>query len=433
VETKEKVRIFAGCPVGYLIAIRMIMSTLVKFMTDNHLAFNTVAGANAHDYDWTLVGSYLAAYSTTRLIAGDYSDYDKKILAMLMVRAVAITCNMLRAAGYTEDLIDQAKNLMLESCYPIYEWNGDFIYVLGSNPSGQPLTVWLNNLVNLLYQRYVFYTFYASTFKFDDCVRILVMGDDNIMSVKEGFEKYNHTSIQEVLGDLGIPYTMADKRDGSVPYITLEESSLLKRGIIWSDELEVYLCPIEEKSIFRCLSSHMLAKGVNSETIREHCLAMVDTAMAEWFYFGKEVYDDRRAKVEILIRRCGLVEHLEKLLTYDQQVIGFKTRVLKSRCLFGVEPQMSWVKDFVPLDDYVFPIDMEPSAQLVPYKESLIQDRYMHRDVLIERVNRYRELFKSDLISEEQAKRILLDDPEGHLLSWHLFGSCVKAGCKICC
>lgn len=379
--TKEKVRVFAGCPVAYLICVRMMTCMLVKFMTDNHLAFNTVAGANAHDYDWTLIGQYLAEYSVTNCIAGDYSDYDKKILAMLMVKAVELTCDMLRLAGYTEEMILVCKNLMLESCYPIYEWNGDFINMCGSNPSGQPLTVWLNNLVNLLYQRYVFYSFYGKEHRFDECVRILVLGDDNIMSVKPGFEKYNHTSIQKVLGDLGMKYTMADKKTESVPYIPLEETSLLKRRFVWSSELECYLAPIEEKSIFRCLSSHMLANGSNSEAVVEHCGSMVENALAEWFYFGRQVYEDRVDKILRLLARTNMLEFSPKVLTYDDQVMAFKSRVLESRCLFGIDPKMSWVKDFVFVEPEIA-MAMNPSGGYCGYK---LVPEYGFREVFVGR------------------------------------------------
>lgn len=344
VTSKTKVRIFAGCPVAYLIAMRMNLATLVKFMTDNHLLFYTVAGANAHDYDWTLIGEYLAEYSIDRLIAGDYSDYDKKILASLMVMAVQLTAYLLTLAGYTEEQVRITINLMLESCYPIYEWNGDFIQVNGSNPSGQPLTVWLNNLVNLLYQRYVFYSFYGSNFIFSQCVRILVMGDDNVMSVKEGFEKYNHTSIQSVLGSLGLKYTMADKESESRPYIGLDEASLLKRKFVWSEEFEAYLCPLEEKSIFRCLYAHMLSCGENSEELRTHCMMMCDTALVEWFYHGKLVYLDRLEKVKQLLVLTGMIEHVPRLLSWNDQCVRFVHRLNDSRCRAGMQPKLCWSK-----------------------------------------------------------------------------------------
>lgn len=354
VVTKEKVRIFAGCPVAYLIAVRMYTSTLVKFMTDNHLLFDTVAGANAHDYDWTLIGKFMVEYSVNRMIGGDYVNYDKKLLAYFMMAAVELTLDMLKLAGYTPLQLLIVKNLLIESCYAIYEWNGDFISVNGTNPSGQPLTVWLNNLCNLLYQRYVFYTFYDQSFKFDDCVRILVMGDDNLMSVKEGFEDYNHTNIQKVLGSRGLDYTMADKSPISKPYITIEEATLLKRQFVWSDEFECYLCPIEEKSIFRCLYSHMLENGEKSETLRDHCMHMCDTALAEWFYFGSGVYEDRLGKIKLLLERTNMSEHKVRLLSYEDQCASFKGRILKSRCLFGKELQFKWLDSFVPIvESYV--------------------------------------------------------------------------------
>lgn len=362
--TKEKVRIFAGCPVAYLVAMRMMTSMLVKFMTDNHLLFCTVAGANAHDYDWTLVGAYLAAYSTTRIIGGDYANYDKKVLAYFMVRAVYITGEMLRLAGYTDEQVRIATNLMLESCYPVYEWNGDFIHIYGSNPSGQPLTVWLNNIVNLLYQRYCFYKKYSPKHKYDDCVRILVMGDDNIMAVKEGYDEYNHTSIQEILAQHGMEYTMADKSPISKPYISLSEATLLKRSFVYDDELEVYLCPLDEKSIFRCLYSHMLGCGPKSEAMKDHCVSMVDTALAEWFYYGREVYEDRFAKCVDMLNQVCYSFHVPHLVTYEQQLIRFKVRVLESRCLFRVQPPMKWAREFVPPSDQ-FVQEFLPSGGLL--------------------------------------------------------------------
>jgi len=341
--TKEEVRVFAGCSVSYLVAVRMYTSMLVKFMTDNHLLFNTVAGANCHDYDWTLIGNYMAEYSTKNVIAGDYKKFDKKVLAELMCLACELTLCMLELAGYSEENLRIAKNLIFESCFPIYEWNGDFISMCGSNPSGQPLTVWINNLVNLLYQRYVFYTFYPSSVKFDDCVRILVLGDDNIMSVKDGYEKYNHTAIQDVLAKLGMAYTMADKSAGSVPYIPLEQASLLKRSIIWNEDYQTYMCPIEEKSIYRCLSCHMLKCGKESETLKLHCKMMVQTALTEWFYHGKEIYEDRFEKCMTMLQKAGLgMFTRDQFSTFEEQEIAFKRRVMESQCLKSIEIKFPW-------------------------------------------------------------------------------------------
>lgn len=363
VTTKEKVRIFAGCPVAYLIAVRMYTCTLVKFMTDNHLLFDTVAGANAHDYDWTLIGQFMVAFSVNRLIGGDYVNYDKKLLAHFMMAAVELTLDMLRLAGYTPLQLLIAKNLLVEACYAIYEWNGDFILVNGTNPSGQPLTVWLNNLCNLLYMRYVFYTFYEKSFKFDRCVSILVMGDDNLLSVKPDFDKFNHTSIQKVLGSRGLDYTMADKSPISKPYITIDEATLLKRRFVWSEEFECYLCPIEEKSIYRCLYSHMLENGDKSETLRDHCMHMCDTALAEWFYFGAEIYEDRLDKIKLLLDKTDMSEHKVRLLSYEDQCFAFKSRILKSRCLFGKELKFSWLDSFEPKIDV--PVEFLSSGEVM--------------------------------------------------------------------
>lgn len=372
--TKEKVRIFAGCPVAYLIAVRKMTFTLVKFMTDNHLLFNTVAGANCHGYDWTAIGLFLSAFSLDQFIAGDYSEYDKKMLADIMCRACEITLDMLRVAGYTPEQIDMTRNLILESCYPIYEWNGDFIRICGSNPSGQPLTIWMNNIGNKLYQRYVFYTYYDKCLKFAECVRTLVMGDDNIMAVKPGYELFNHTSMVEVLGHHGLVYTMADKTSTSVPFIGLEEASLLKRQFIWSEEFQVYLCPIEEKSIFRSLHSHMLMCGPGSVTMEEHCVMMVTNALTEWFYFGMDVYEDRLDKCNALLFIVGY--HNYRLPTWGDQVQAFKKRIVESRCLQGVETNFSWSYEEKP--DALEVELLYPCKDVQAFDSGDAQEHYVH-------------------------------------------------------
>jgi len=163
------------------------------------------------------------------------------------------------------------------------------------------------------------------------------------MSVKDGYEKYNHTAIQDVLAKLGMAYTMADKSAGSVPYIPLEQASLLKRSIIWNEDYQTYMCPIEEKSIYRCLSCHMLKCGKESETLKLHCKMMVQTALTEWFYHGKEIYEDRFEKCMTMLQKAGLgMFTRDQFSTFEEQEIAFKRRVMESQCLKSIEIKFPW-------------------------------------------------------------------------------------------
>ena len=103
----------------------------------------------------------------------------------------------------------------------------------GTNPSGHPLTVIINCIVNSLYMRYAYSKLNPDgemCSDFQNKVHLLTYGDDNILNVCPTIPWFNHTSIQAAIAKIGVEYTMADKEAESLPYIHINECSFLKRS-----------------------------------------------------------------------------------------------------------------------------------------------------------------------------------------------------------
>jgi hypothetical protein len=135
------------------------------------------------------------------------------------------------------------------------DFNGDFVQFFGSNPSGHPLTVIVNGLVNSLYFRYVYYMLNPAheVKSFKSKVHLLTYGDDNVFGVCISAPWFNHTSIAAALLESGITYTMADKEAESVPYLHIRDVTFLKRSWRFDSDVGAYLAPIDHESLERSL------------------------------------------------------------------------------------------------------------------------------------------------------------------------------------
>jgi hypothetical protein len=173
--------------------------------------------------------------------------------------------------------------------FPLVDFNGDLIEFYGSNPSGHPLTVIINGLANSLYMRYCYAHLHPDKHcrDFKENVDLMTYGDDNIMGVSDKAPWFNHTSIQQVLSDVGITYTMADKESKSVPYIDIKEANFLKRSWRFDEDVGNFVCQLEHSSIEKSL-----VIGVKSKTVSPEAQAVdiISSALREYFWYGRDIF-----------------------------------------------------------------------------------------------------------------------------------------------
>lgn len=322
---KKKVRVFAGSNIYFVMLVRKYFLTLSALMQENKEVFECAVGLNVESPEWTKMMKHVYKHGEHRVVAGDYKSFDGRMSPRFMLASFKILINLAELSGnYDADDLTIMRGIATEICSPTYDYFGTLVQFYGSNPSGHPLTVVTNSLVNSLYMRYVYYRI-AQEEKwwrvplFSKVVSLLTYGDDNIMSVKPGYDAYNHTNIARVLAECDITYTMADKEAESVPFIHGSEAGFLKHNAVWDDELQLYRAVIDESSISKMLHAH----GRTQISEELHAACTIRDALDKYAHFGREKYTERCAQLKQVADECNLTGLVGDFPTYKEQILKY--------------------------------------------------------------------------------------------------------------
>lgn len=304
----SKVRVFCSSPVDHTIAVRQHLLSYTRVAQNNRFIFEAAPGTIAQSYEWSEIYDYLTEFGEDRMVAGDYKAFDKRMPAEVILQAYDIIYELCKASGnYTEDQLMVIQGIAYDTAFPLTDLNGDLIEFHGSNPSGHSLTVHINGLANSLYMRYCYYVLNPKreVASFQDNVKLMTYGDDNIMGVSKKTPWFNHTAIQQVLGDVGITYTMADKEAESIPYIHIKDCSFLKRTWVYDSDIKAYLAPLEHDSIEKMLMIGVESKALEEE---ERACVVIESALNEYFFYGKETFEEKRKMLLRIAKEANILD-----------------------------------------------------------------------------------------------------------------------------
>ncbi len=304
-----KVRVFTGAPVDWSLVVRKYLLTFVKVVQENQLLFEAAPGCVAQSTEWQDFRKHITKFGDDRIIAGDYGKFDKKMSAKIILAAFDVIIAVLKDAGWSAEELLVVYGIAEDTAFSFANYNGDCLQFMGSNPSGHPLTVIVNSIVNALYMRYCYALLNPDqeVKSFKKNVALLTYGDDNVMGSQVDW--FNHTAIVGVLAQIGVEYTMADKESKSVPFINIRDVSFLKRSWRWDSDVGAYLCPLEEASIQKMLCINIPSKTISDE---DQMLEVMTAAVNEWFYYGKDKFTLERSYLEDLAERSSLGPLLKK-------------------------------------------------------------------------------------------------------------------------
>lgn len=328
--TKTKLRMFGGCEMAFVFLVRKYYLSLSRLVKQHQQLFECAVGITPQSPQWTVFANHITKFGKDRMIAGDYAGFDRSMGPKWTRAAFRILIDIaIESGNYDAEDIMIMKGIASEICDPIYDYNGTLIAVFGSNPSGHPLTVIINSMVNSLYLRYCYYAIYAEKWtvyplpKFQSVVAAMTYGDDNVMGVRRGYDWYNHTALADMFARCGITYTMADKESESRPFIGLDEVSFLKHGIVWDSAIELYRAPIEIASIQKMLHNHMDSPYLEHSAA---CIEAIVNVNDKFFDFGRAEYEQRRAQLIEISQRAKLGITEGSLLPYDDKMYNFKEK-----------------------------------------------------------------------------------------------------------
>jgi len=300
-----KTRVFSGAPAAWSVVVRMMLLPCVKILQENKTVSEMAVGVACQNLEWEQLFEYVTMYGRGRMVAGDYQNYDKSMIAELILAAFDVLIIMVDENNGSEVQIKSIHCIAQDVAFAWTNFNGDLIEFFGSNPSGQPLTVIINCIVNSLLMRMAYRITNPdhSVEKFSEHVALLTYGDDNIMSVHQDAPWFNHTSIQAAMARLGIGYTMADKDAESKPYIDVDETSFLKRTWRFDEEVGAYVAPLELSSIEKMLTITVASRSI---TRGAQAIAIIGSAMREYFWYGKEKFEEKKALLKSAVEACNL-------------------------------------------------------------------------------------------------------------------------------
>jgi len=316
---KAKTRVFTGGPVDWSTYVRSRLLSFVRLVQKNKFVFEAGPGTVCQSAEWTDFYTYLTAFGEDRIVAGDYGKYDKRMIADFIMMAFQIIAQLHKVAGFSDEECQIIMGIGVDVAFPLCNLDGTLYEFFGTNPSGHPLTVIINSIVNALYMRYCYIKLNPNRecASFKQNVHLMTYGDDNAMGVSPERPWFNHTAIQAVLADIGVEYTMADKESESVPFINISEVSFLKREWRWEEELRAHACPLDENSIKRSLTVWLPSKTVDKHT---QMIDVMISANNEFFFHGRETFEKHHAKFrEILAREpyC-LIGSSKRLPTWSE-------------------------------------------------------------------------------------------------------------------
>lgn len=284
---------------------------VTALIQNNRFAFEAGPGTIAQSTQWQDIYKYLTKFGEERIVAGDYSKYDKRMPPCLILAAFDILIELCSMSGrFTSTDITIMRGIASDTAYPYVDYFGDLVQFFGSNPSGHPLTVIINSLVNSLYVRYSYMSLNPKKecYSFQDNVRLFTYGDDNIMGVSPDVPWFNHTTLSQALSWLDIKYTMPDKETESVPYIHIKDATFLRRSWRWDEDVGALVCPLEHDSIEKMLMVWTRSKSIVEE---QQCIATVASANMEYFWYGKQIYEEKQKMLRSMIEELGFSSWIE--------------------------------------------------------------------------------------------------------------------------
>lgn len=320
----KKTRMFTGAPIDWSLVVRKTLLSFVRLLQKNKFVFEAGPGTVAQSAEWGKIHEYLCTFGTDQIVAGDYGKFDKRMLADFILAAFEIIMNIHKAAGFSEQECRTIMCIGEDTAFPLSNINGDLVEFFGTNPSGHPLTVIINSLVNSLYIRYCYMSQNPKkeVTSFKENVHLFTYGDDNIMGVNKSVPWFNHTAIQATLASIGVEYTMADKESVSVPFISIYDCSFLKRKWLWNVDVKNWTCPLEEASIIKSLTMWLPSKSIDKYA---QMVAVISSANSEYFFYGRELFEERHSQFKKLLEAepyCYYVKE-STLPSYDELVERF--------------------------------------------------------------------------------------------------------------
>lgn len=291
----KKVRVFAGAPVAFVIAARMMLLTSLQLSTNFPSIMEDAVGVNATGRDWAHLAAHLGYFGLDSCGDGDFSAFDQDVDPAFHKAGKDVKRWFLEKCGFSSEQLSIFDGIATEELYPIFELDG-LLFKMHILPSGAPDTVESNGYSNRLMMRYCYYSMHEADFGqvpfFAQVIRLLVYGDDNAFNVDTSREKlFNMMSVRDEMEKIGMTYTTSGKGEHDRPFKHRDELSFLKRKFWKHPQLGEMIGKLEKESIYKSLLLARKPKKGQNQSMAEIAAQNLNGALRELYFHDESEYD----------------------------------------------------------------------------------------------------------------------------------------------
>ena len=273
-------RVFSVGPLDLNVLIRMYFGRAISYLQYNCVLGECSVGINPHGVDWKLMYKELTSFYDN-FIQGDYGSFDK-VLPYQLIESVY---------GFFRDFYNDGHDVerytLYLSLFSCYRLAGKQVYKpLGGNPSGNPLTVIINSLCNMMLVRLAYFNMYPTrTLPLSSSLMIKVYGYDLLMGVSSDSPEFTFRSFKQFLNHAGLDFKEPKKTAKIYDYVPIQQVEYLKRMFAVSSY--GILAPLDMKSITEMVNWVRI-----SPDPREAIIQNLDVVRRELIYHGEETYNN---------------------------------------------------------------------------------------------------------------------------------------------
>jgi hypothetical protein len=348
-----KLRLIFASPIAFTLVVRMYTLRFGQLYQMNREQFEGAPGIAAQGGQWTGLYNYITKFGEDRILAGDYADYDKGVVVGANLQFALSVIWSIMSPLYNDVDRNRLRGVLSDLNNPVLSLFGTAL-LTSFNPSGNPLTVIINGICNSITVRagYVlnhprvelrefllkiqdltphevselkvlfniktnevpYDTYYEAARDFKSHVALMTYGDDNIGSVSETCDFFDHSSLMDALHMLGIKYTRADKSADRISFSNIAAETFLKRFFVKPEPddpcSEFVRAPLEVASLAKML---IFAQKSPSTTKFETEAAAMTTFLYESAQHGRAFYENSQNLIMAIVAR---VPELKQYVAY---------------------------------------------------------------------------------------------------------------------
>jgi len=300
---KFKPRLFTGGSLPLLLVSKQMLGMACRMIMLNRMKFETVQGLNVESPEWGELYNELTQFGPERIVAGDFSKFDKNIHKGAIRLAFGILRKICVLSGNYDARELRILDLVIDAISdPVYSMYGTLFMLSCGEPSGHFLTTTINSIVVSMYIRLAWLHEFGEVQTFRENVCLYTMGDDHIMGIKKN--GFGFDIIKNRLGDCGIIYTGNDKSGPDPERLThIDRCDFLKRKFTYEDypykKYGIMTSPIEMDTIYKVLNFYVDSKAM---TPLEHTIECVTNALEFLAHHGESVYNSFGGKIHKKIK-----------------------------------------------------------------------------------------------------------------------------------